>query len=83
MDHEDRISTLEGQMTCVDAALTEALSGAPRAPRIAGYRRLAVCGVVLVVAVASGLDGGDLSAVLLAVLAAYSGPDAMAKLRSK
>jgi len=49
-------------------------------PRIAGYRRLIVCGVVLAAAWLGGLHGSDLSTVLLSVLAAYSGPDAVAKL---
>jgi hypothetical protein len=52
-------------------------------PRLAGYRRLIVCAVVLCAALASAglgwLASPDLAAVMLAIVAGFAAPDAVEK----
>ena len=54
-------------------------------PKLAGYRRLAVCAAVLIAAMAAAgfgwLASGDLAGVMIAIVGGFSAPDAVEKFR--
>jgi len=83
MGEAERVTTLARRLRKAAAAEHKAQRASVGQPRVAGYRRLIVCGVVLLAAAALALLGvlhsRDLGLVLITIVVGFTGSDAVEK----